>query len=257
MTLPEPAWYAPQMITEDAYSAEQMRHAQQEAALTFTAAQAQNLLDMFGGDEGLITVCLLPADGDNPGGLYGYMTEYPEDGSVFLGPANEDAEPTQPQSPAPTPAQDERQAFEAWCKQGPANLERLRSGPYISSTVSFAWGAWQAARAAPPQIADAQPVARVIVENDDGEAMERCGYFSEWLCKLPTGEHLLYLAQPPASQDDNARDAARWKEIFRRFSEAKSSACDRVLEALRLPNDKEIDEAIDSAISASTAKEQT
>jgi hypothetical protein len=162
-TLPEPVWFAPQMITEDAYSAEQMRHAQQEAALTFTAAQAQNLLDMFGGDEGLITVCLLPADGDNPGGLYGHMTEYPEDGSVFLGPANE--EPTQTQSPVPA------------------------LDPLLTT-------------------ADAQPVAKPI-----GYFVRR-SEFGPWIETVPTeyGAQAFYTAaQPLASQDDNARDAARYR----------------------------------------------
>lgn len=43
----------------------------------------------------------------------------------------------------------ERERFETFARQVPANLERLESGPYVSSVVSFAWRAWQA-RAAQP-----------------------------------------------------------------------------------------------------------
>lgn len=69
--------------------------------LTFTAPQAQALLEMFGGEAGEVTVGefvegAIPDDPSDPigepspAGLWGYHTEYPEEGAVYLGDADAD-----------------------------------------------------------------------------------------------------------------------------------------------------------------------
>ena len=47
--------------------------------MTFNLEQAKALLEMFGGEEAEITVV------SHKDGLMAYHTEYPEEGSVFLG----------------------------------------------------------------------------------------------------------------------------------------------------------------------------
>jgi hypothetical protein len=59
---------------------------------------------------------------------------------------------------------------------------------------------------------------------------------------------LAALSQPTQAQE---KDAARWREVERRFGDAKTSACERILEDLRLPVDADgLAPAIDSAIAA-------
>jgi hypothetical protein len=79
---------------------------------------------------------------------------------------------TTPDAPA-----GERERFEAWARQGPANLSRLDSGPYISSVVSFAWRAWQARASAAPAV---QPVAITAKMIEWGEQRSRSGDVKEW-----------------------------------------------------------------------------
>lgn len=51
--------------------------------MQFGLKQAQDLLEMFGGEEATIVVEY--GDGHSGPGLYAYHEEYPEEGSVFLG----------------------------------------------------------------------------------------------------------------------------------------------------------------------------
>jgi hypothetical protein len=70
-------------------------------SLTFTAPEAVDLLEMFGGEAGSVTVRRLaegqgcpPEDGSTPpAGLYAHYTDYPEEGCIFFGPADEEAPP--------------------------------------------------------------------------------------------------------------------------------------------------------------------
>ncbi len=56
--------------------------------MEFTLAQAQALVDAFGGDE---ETRMTVGDGDGKGhsgpGLYAWPSEYPDEGSIFLGNA--------------------------------------------------------------------------------------------------------------------------------------------------------------------------
>lgn len=54
--------------------------------VTFTLREAQALVEAFGGDDAEMTVRRLPAR-EYPAGLYAYATDYPEEGSIYLGPA--------------------------------------------------------------------------------------------------------------------------------------------------------------------------
>jgi len=49
---------------------------------------AQAFVDLFGGEETDMTIEFIP-DGHSGSGFYAWCTEYPEDGSDFLGPASE------------------------------------------------------------------------------------------------------------------------------------------------------------------------
>lgn len=49
---------------------------------------AKNLVDIFGGEETDMTVEYMDVGHSGPG-FYGWCTEYPEDGSSYLGPASE------------------------------------------------------------------------------------------------------------------------------------------------------------------------
>ena len=62
--------------------------------------QATELLEMFGGDAGEITLTV--ADGTAGNGIYAHYTNYPEEGSEFLGVSDGDATP--PAAPAATEA---------------------------------------------------------------------------------------------------------------------------------------------------------
>lgn len=63
------------------------------ASLRFTRREAVALLRFFGGAETNVTVTLLDehqVDGETaPAGLYAHCTEYPEDGSLYLGPGDD------------------------------------------------------------------------------------------------------------------------------------------------------------------------
>lgn len=50
----------------------------------FSLAQAQQLVDMFGGEDGLVSVQYIK-DGPDGSGLYAHYTDYPEEGYAFLG----------------------------------------------------------------------------------------------------------------------------------------------------------------------------
>jgi hypothetical protein len=77
-------------------------------ALVFTLPEADALLRFFGGEPGEVTVRELPrgviadCEGPSPAGLWAHMTEYPEEGSAFLGPADDpDAPISQPAAESP------------------------------------------------------------------------------------------------------------------------------------------------------------
>lgn len=54
--------------------------------MVFTLEQAQALVDFFGGDtESTMTVVIGDCDAHSGQGLYVYCTDYPEEGSFFLG----------------------------------------------------------------------------------------------------------------------------------------------------------------------------
>ena len=53
--------------------------------------QATELLAMFGGEPSEITLSIV--DGHEGKGLYAYFTDYPEEGSIYLGVSDEEAEP--------------------------------------------------------------------------------------------------------------------------------------------------------------------
>ena len=53
--------------------------------------QATELLEMFGGEPGEIT--LTTGDGHSGKGLYGYCTDQPQEGAIFLGVSDEEAMP--------------------------------------------------------------------------------------------------------------------------------------------------------------------
>lgn len=52
---------------------------------TITLRQAQKLLAFFGGEDCEVTITEQSQDGGTPG-LYAHCTEYPEEGSAYLGP---------------------------------------------------------------------------------------------------------------------------------------------------------------------------
>ena len=52
---------------------------------TLNLHQAQTLLEMFGGEDTLITVDECDTGHSGPG-VYAYSTEYPDEGSTFLAP---------------------------------------------------------------------------------------------------------------------------------------------------------------------------
>jgi Mn-containing catalase len=60
-------------------------------SITFDFKMATELLDMFGGEPGEVTVCL--GDGHSGKGVYAYWTEIPEEGTVFLGVSDDEAMP--------------------------------------------------------------------------------------------------------------------------------------------------------------------
>lgn len=53
--------------------------------MKFTLKEAQELFDFFGGEDAEVTVEEVNNDGHSGKGLYAFFTEYPEEGSVFLG----------------------------------------------------------------------------------------------------------------------------------------------------------------------------
>lgn len=64
--------------------------------LTFTLREADQLLGTFGGENALVTVRKLPAgyvmgdDADgSPAGLWAHFTEQPQEGTLYLGPADD------------------------------------------------------------------------------------------------------------------------------------------------------------------------
>ena len=59
--------------------------------ITLDFKMASELLDMFGGEPG--TVTLIPGDGHSGAGLYAYYEEVPEEGAEFLGVPDDDAMP--------------------------------------------------------------------------------------------------------------------------------------------------------------------
>lgn len=63
---------------------------------------AKNLVDLFGGEETDMTVEFI-VGGHSGTGFYGWCTEYPEDGSDFLGPASEHSYLSAIEAPLPTP----------------------------------------------------------------------------------------------------------------------------------------------------------
>ena len=83
-------------------------------ALVFTLPEADALLRFFGGEPGEVTVRELPrgviadCEGPSPAGLWAHMTEYPEEGSAFLGPADD------PDAPISQPAAESPAAPVAW-----------------------------------------------------------------------------------------------------------------------------------------------
>lgn len=52
--------------------------------MEFTLKQAQALVDVFGGDEES-TMTVIFGEGHSGKGIYVCATDYPEDGSIFLG----------------------------------------------------------------------------------------------------------------------------------------------------------------------------
>lgn len=65
------------------------------SSITIDFKQAAELLDMFGGEPGLITlqVARLEKDGHSGAGLYAYYEDMPEEGAIHLGIPDEDSEP--------------------------------------------------------------------------------------------------------------------------------------------------------------------
>lgn len=64
--------------------------AESEYRMEFTLKQAQALVEAFGGDEESIMTVTEVKDGQKSHsgpGLYAHCTDYPEEGSIFLGKA--------------------------------------------------------------------------------------------------------------------------------------------------------------------------
>lgn len=72
-----------------------------EAPLTLDFKQAAELLEMFGGEPGLVTLQLGNERSHSGPGLYAYYTELPEEGAGFLGAEPDDEATPQPLAAAP------------------------------------------------------------------------------------------------------------------------------------------------------------
>lgn len=57
-----------------------------EPEIAFTYAEAVDLVECFGGDESTEITVIDSATGHSGPGLYAYTTDYPDEGSTFLGP---------------------------------------------------------------------------------------------------------------------------------------------------------------------------
>lgn len=58
-------------------------------SITLNRYQAQTIVDFFGGEDSLVTVTECESGHSGPG-LYVHSTEYPDDGSIFLGQEPDD-----------------------------------------------------------------------------------------------------------------------------------------------------------------------
>jgi hypothetical protein len=60
-------------------------------SIEITLRQAKELVDCFGGHDAEVSIIQRPAAwGDMPDGLYAYFSEYPDEGSMYLGPTEVD-----------------------------------------------------------------------------------------------------------------------------------------------------------------------
>lgn len=81
-------------------------------SITLDFKQAAELLKMFGGEPGLVTLQQGDARSHSGAGLYAYYSELPEEGAEFLGPEPDDeAAPTNQTSPQPPVAAQEPAAY--------------------------------------------------------------------------------------------------------------------------------------------------
>jgi hypothetical protein len=165
------------------------------------------------------------------------------------------------------------QATKTWDVNAPEHYSGYcgMNGSHVMLILNAVRAAWQAARAAPPpQTADAQPVAgqylwRVFNLGWPRGHENGTNAWGNWqlITKadfarlLADDEHGVYefvpyvpaAAQPPASQDENARDAARYRKL-RRWDSRREWAL-YISNGSNPLYEEHLDAACDSAIAAS------
>ena len=76
--------------TQPAGTTQQVKHGD-VPAIEITLRQAEALVEVFGGYDALVSVIARPAGWTSAlPGLYAYYSEYPEEGSIYLGPTDVD-----------------------------------------------------------------------------------------------------------------------------------------------------------------------
>jgi hypothetical protein len=109
------------------------------ASWVLDESEATLLRDTIGHDGDCPSITLGVGPG---GGLYVWLTEYPEEGSILLTEAQ-----AEPAAPAPEPLTDERTAFEQWAfDRGWRNFTRdEHSGAYlVEGDLELRWIGWRA-----------------------------------------------------------------------------------------------------------------
>lgn len=59
-------------------------------SITINLFQAEAILEAFGGDDCEFTLAEFGEEAHSGAGLYGYYTEYPEEGALFFGESEQD-----------------------------------------------------------------------------------------------------------------------------------------------------------------------
>jgi hypothetical protein len=194
-----------------------------EPSITLDFKMATDLLGMFGGEPGLVTLQRGDEHGHSGPGLYAWYSDMPEEGAGFLGAEPDDeATPSAPSAPAqPVVEQgvdsaalpDEREAFEAMMRsQTFDSLKRLSDGSYESYEARVGWLAWNV-RASHGQ---APAGATTPTEQQILEAAEKAGLWPNtvhsWIPAFHRYHKELAKAQPAQARADSVlEDAARYR----------------------------------------------